>query len=140
MLKSEKKAVIKELNEKFARAKTAIVAEFTKVDVETVTKLRKKFRDSRVEYKVLKNTLAARSEGHAAREVIAEDFDGPGGAVPSATTTWWPRPRSLASSSRTWRRSRSRRPSSTARRSTRRACKALAKLPGLPSCARRCSA
>ena len=47
MLKSEKEELIKELNEKFARAKTAIVAEFSKLNVETVTKLRKKFRDGR---------------------------------------------------------------------------------------------
>jgi large subunit ribosomal protein L10 len=77
MLKSEKEAVIKELNEKFTRAKTAIVAEFSKVDVETVTKLRKKFRDAGVEYKVLKNTLAKRAAKGTSVEVVSEDFTGP---------------------------------------------------------------
>jgi large subunit ribosomal protein L10 len=77
MLKSEKEAVIKELNEKFARAKSAIVAEFSKVDVETVTKLRKKFRDAGVEYKVLKNTLAKRAAKGTSVEVVSEDFTGP---------------------------------------------------------------
>jgi len=77
MLKSEKEAVIKELNEKFTRAKTAIVAEFSKVDVETVTKLRKKFRDAGVEYKVLKNTLAKRAAKGTSIEVVSEDFTGP---------------------------------------------------------------
>ena len=61
MLKSEKEEVTKELNEKFARAKTVIVTEFRKLDVSTVTKLRKKLRDGGVDYRVLKNTLARRA-------------------------------------------------------------------------------
>jgi large subunit ribosomal protein L10 len=81
VLKSEKEVVIKELNEKFAKAKTAIVAEFSKLDVETVTKLRKKFRDNGVEYKVLKNTLAKRAAKGTTLEVISEDFTGPVAAV-----------------------------------------------------------
>ena len=93
MLKSEKEAVIKELNDKFTRAKAAIVAEFNKVDVETVTKLRKKLRDGGVEYKVLKNTLAKRAAKGTSFEVISEDF-GDRWRWPSATATWWLRRRS----------------------------------------------
>ena len=77
MLKSEKEEMIKDLSEKFARAKTAVVAEFSKVDVETVTKLRAKLRDGKVEYKVLKNTLAKRAAKGTSVEAIAEDFVGP---------------------------------------------------------------
>jgi len=77
VIKSEKEELIKELNEKFARAQTAIVAEFSKLNVETVTKLRKKFRDGKVDYKVLKNTLAKRAAKGTPVEVIAEDFVGP---------------------------------------------------------------
>ncbi len=77
MLKSEKEELIKELSEKFARTKTAVVAEFSKVDVETVTKLRAKLRDGGVEYKVLKNTLAKRAAKGTSVEAIAEDFTGP---------------------------------------------------------------
>jgi large subunit ribosomal protein L10 len=77
VLKSEKEEMIKDLSEKFARAKTAVVAEFTKVDVETVTKLRAKLREGKVEYKVLKNTLAKRAAKGTSVEVIAEDFVGP---------------------------------------------------------------
>jgi len=75
--KSEKEVLIKELNEKFARAKTAIVAEFSKLNVETVTRLRKKLRDSGVDYKVLKNTLAKRAAKGTPVEVVSEDFSGP---------------------------------------------------------------
>jgi large subunit ribosomal protein L10 len=77
VLKSEKEALIKEMNDKFVRAKSVVITEFKKVDVETVTKLRKKLRDGGVEYKVLKNTLAKRAAKGTAFEVIADDFVGP---------------------------------------------------------------
>nr|WP_255653801.1 MULTISPECIES: 50S ribosomal protein L10 [Myxococcus] len=76
-MKSEKEEMIKELHEKFSRTKSAIVAEFSKVDVETVTKLRKKFREGGVEYKVIKNTLARRAAQGTDVAVIADDFTGP---------------------------------------------------------------
>ena len=77
MLKSEKEAVIKDLKEKFSKAQAAILVEFNKLDVETVTKLRKKFRDGGVEYKVLKNTLAKRAAKGTSLELISEEFVGP---------------------------------------------------------------
>ena len=77
MLKSEKETLIKELAEKFSRAKTVIVTQFAKVDVETDTKLRKKLREGGVDYKVLKNTLAKRAAKGTAAEVISDDFVGP---------------------------------------------------------------
>ena len=104
--KSEKEAIIKDLHDRFARAKSAIAVEFSKVNVETVTKLRKKFRDGKVEYKVLKNTLARRAAKGTSLERwrTSSRVRSPS---PSATTTSSPRPRSCPSSSRTWRRSRS---------------------------------
>ena len=81
MEKSEKQEVIKELSDKFGRAKTVIVTEFHKLDVATVTKLRKKLRDGGVEYKVLKNTLAKRAAKGTSVEVIADDFTGPVSAI-----------------------------------------------------------
>jgi large subunit ribosomal protein L10 len=77
VLKSEKEEMIKELHEKFSRTTSAVVAEFSKVDVETVTKLRKKFREGNVEYKVIKNTLARRAAQGTSVSVIADDFTGP---------------------------------------------------------------
>jgi large subunit ribosomal protein L10 len=77
VLKSEKEELIKELNEKFAKTKTGIVAEFSKLNVETVTKLRTKLREGKVEYKVLKNTLAKRAAKGTPMEVISGDFTGP---------------------------------------------------------------
>ncbi len=77
MQKSEKEEVIKNLGEKFSRAKSAVVAEFSKLDVATVTRLRKKFREGGVEYRVIKNTLAKRAAKGTSLEVVSEDFTGP---------------------------------------------------------------
>jgi large subunit ribosomal protein L10 len=77
VLKSEKEVLIKELTDKFSRAKAVIVSEMKKVDVATVTKLRKKLRDGGVEFKVLKNTLARRAAKGNSVEVVSEDFVGP---------------------------------------------------------------
>lgn len=77
MLKSEKEAVIKDLGGKFGKVTTAIVAEFNKLDVATVTALRAKLREGGVEYKVLKNTLAKRAAKGTAVEQVSEDFRGP---------------------------------------------------------------
>lgn len=77
MLKSEKEILIKELGDKFTRAKGVILAEFNKLDVDTVNKLRKKLRDGGVEWKVLKNTLARRAAKGTSVEKISDDFVGP---------------------------------------------------------------
>ena len=77
MLKSEKEILIKDLSDKFTRAKGVIVAEFNKLDVDTVNRLRKKLRDGGVEWKVLKNTLAKRAAKGTSVEKVSEDFVGP---------------------------------------------------------------
>ena len=57
MNRTEKEQVIGELHEKMAKAKAAIVAEPRGLTVAVVTELRKKLRDAKVEYRVVKNTL-----------------------------------------------------------------------------------
>jgi large subunit ribosomal protein L10 len=75
--RSEKEELIKELKDKFARANVAIAVEFSKLNVSTVTNLRRKLRDGNVEYKVLKNTLAKRAAVGTPVEQISGDFQGP---------------------------------------------------------------
>lgn len=77
MLRSEKEVLTRELKEKFTRAKSLIVAEFTKLDVDTVNRLRRKLREANVEWKVLKNTLARRAAKGTSVETISDDFVGP---------------------------------------------------------------
>ena len=83
MNRTEKEQVIGELHEKMAKAKAAIVAEPKGLDVATVTELRKKLRDSKVEYRVVKNTLAARAAKGTTLEPVAEKFVGPTAIVMS---------------------------------------------------------
>lgn len=83
MNRTEKEQVIGELHEKMAKAKAAIVAEPKGLDVETVTALRKKLRDSKVEYRVVKNTLAARAAKGTMLESVADKFVGPTALVMS---------------------------------------------------------
>ncbi len=83
MNRTDKEQVIRELHEKMAKAKAAIVAEPRGLNVATVTELRKKLRDSKVEYRVVKNTLAARAAKGTSLEPLAEKFVGPTAIVMS---------------------------------------------------------
>lgn len=75
--KSEKEQAITELHDKLTRAKVAIVATPKDINVATITDLRKKFRAQKVEYKVIKNTLARRAVKGTAAEVLTDLFEGP---------------------------------------------------------------
>ncbi|NIV03671.1 50S ribosomal protein L10, partial [Candidatus Saccharibacteria bacterium] len=55
---AQKEAIVQEMTEKFSNAKSIFLADFTGVDVNTITKIRKSFREADVEYRVVKNTLA----------------------------------------------------------------------------------
>lgn len=83
MNRTEKEQVISELHEKMAKAKAAIVAEPKGLDVATVTELRRKLRDAKVDYRVVKNTLAARAAKGTTLELVAEKFVGPTAIVMS---------------------------------------------------------
>jgi large subunit ribosomal protein L10 len=75
--KSVKEQAIKDLHDRLLRAKVAIVAEPKNIDVETVTALRKTFRNAKVEYKVVKNTLARRALAGTGAELMGGFLKGP---------------------------------------------------------------
>ncbi|RLD13263.1 50S ribosomal protein L10 [candidate division KSB1 bacterium] len=58
MATPNKIAVVEEYTEKFKQAKGVYLTDYTGIDVKTIDDLRKKFRESNIEYKVLKNRLA----------------------------------------------------------------------------------
>ena len=58
MKREEKAVAVAELNEKFKRARLAILTECTGMPVAHLTELRKQLRGVKAEYKVVKNTLA----------------------------------------------------------------------------------
>jgi large subunit ribosomal protein L10 len=75
--KNDKQEVITELHEKFSRAKTAILTGYTGINVEQITELRSKLRESKVEYRVVKNTLARRAAEGTGLAELKDHFVGP---------------------------------------------------------------
>ena len=70
MNKEQKATAVAELREKFMRAKLAIVTECVGLPVNQMTALRKQLRGAKAEFKVVKNTIAARAvEGTSLAEV-----------------------------------------------------------------------
>src|SRR2546422_11630965 len=77
MKKDEKATVVAELHERFSRAKLAIMTECSGLSVNEVTELRKQLRGAKAEFKVVKNTLAARAVEGTSLEVVKSHFKGP---------------------------------------------------------------
>ena len=77
MRKAEKQEVINELHEKFARAKAAVLTGYSGINVEQITELRSKLRQAKVEYRVIKNTLARRAAEGTGLEPLKDYFVGP---------------------------------------------------------------
>jgi large subunit ribosomal protein L10 len=75
--RNEKAETIKTLGAKFQRAQVAIVAEYNKLDVATVTELRKKMRAQQIDYQVVKNTLAKLAAKGTSLEKLEDILAGP---------------------------------------------------------------
>ncbi len=77
MLKKDKEKVVEELHKVFAEAKGVYLTDYTGVNVEKTNDLRTRFRESNVEYRVVKNTLAQRSlEGGSFGDLL-QHLNGP---------------------------------------------------------------
>ena len=75
--RSEKQAVIDEVNGLAAKAQTLVIAEYRGITVADMTKLRSSARSNGVSLSVLKNTLARRAVAGSAFEVVADQMTGP---------------------------------------------------------------
>ena len=73
----EKEAKIEELKSIMTGAKALYLADFTGIDVESVTELRNKLRDAEVKYQVIKNRLAIRAADEAGIAGLREHLSGP---------------------------------------------------------------
>ena len=81
MKREEKATAVAELTEKFGRARLAIVTESAGLSVNQVTELRKQLRGAKAEYKVMKNTLAARASEGTILSGVKTHLKGPTGVV-----------------------------------------------------------
>ncbi len=55
---TRKEKIVEEMTDKFGRASSIFLVDFTGMDVNSTNELRRNFRESNVEYRVLKNTMA----------------------------------------------------------------------------------
>lgn len=77
MTRQEKEQALGELQDKLTKAKAALVTNYTGLTVAAVTEIRRKLRDAKVEYKVVKNTLMQRALKGTPREKLGDVFTGP---------------------------------------------------------------
>jgi len=76
---SEKEQRVKELTEAIARSKSIVLTNFTGMNVEMVTKMRRRLRDAHVEYIVEKNTLTKRALAESGVKELDPYLEGPTG-------------------------------------------------------------
>ena len=72
-----KAAVVEEMKEKLQSAQGAVLVGFTGLTVADATKLRRKFREGNVEYKVIKNTLTRIAATEIGYEGLSDVLEGP---------------------------------------------------------------
>jgi large subunit ribosomal protein L10 len=77
MARPEKVKQVEELAEIFENARSVVLNDFTGLNVEKISELRRRCRESGVEFRVIKNTLARRSLKGTRAEELEQYFDGP---------------------------------------------------------------
>ncbi len=77
MIRTEKQKTVDDLKKIFAESKGVYLADFTGINVEAISGLRREFRKANVNYKVVKNTLAKLSIKDMSLDELDEYFIGP---------------------------------------------------------------
>ncbi len=73
----EKKRIVEELHEKFSKSEVVILTDYKGLDVDSINDLRKKLRESQIQYQVVKNSLLIRASKDTDVELIKDNFKGP---------------------------------------------------------------
>ena len=76
-VKPEKALSVNELHDKFARAVSAVLADFRGLTVQELTDLRQQLREASLELAVVKNTLARRAVQETTCEKLSPYLKGP---------------------------------------------------------------
>ena len=71
---NQKINIVKEATDRFKKSSGVYFTKYTGIDVQTITNLRKSFRDNQVEYVVTKNTLTKIAAKEAGYENIFDDI------------------------------------------------------------------
>ncbi len=73
----EKKKIVEDIRKRFSESKVVILTDYKGLDVEKINELRRKLKESGVEYKVVKNTLLVRASEETDVSLIKDSFKGP---------------------------------------------------------------
>jgi large subunit ribosomal protein L10 len=79
--KTQKESEVKDLADKFSRAKGVFFTEFSGLTVEDTTTFRKQLKKQKIEYKVMKNNIIKRALGKVNLSDLEKDITGPTGVV-----------------------------------------------------------
>jgi large subunit ribosomal protein L10 len=74
---AEKEQVVASLGQRLEKSKCLYVADFTGLDVASMTELRRRLAEAEVELVVVKNTLARRALAGSTYEPLVDQLDGP---------------------------------------------------------------
>jgi large subunit ribosomal protein L10 len=74
---SDKKEIVAELSEKFKKSKIVVLTDYKGLNVSMINELRKRLRESEIEFKVVKNTLLIRASQDTEVSLISDKFKGP---------------------------------------------------------------
>jgi large subunit ribosomal protein L10 len=72
-----KQQITKDLHERFAKSAIILLTDYKGLDVASINDLRRKLRESNVEYQVVKNSLLARASEDTEVASIKDHFKGP---------------------------------------------------------------
>ena len=81
MDRSKKEHVVAELQEKLKNVKLAILADYSGLNVEKITELRNKLRESGAEFRVIKNTLFKIASKDTDFSMFDDHLEGPLGLI-----------------------------------------------------------
>lgn len=81
MAREKKAKIIDSLQEVFAKSQVGVLTDYRGLSTAQLSDLRRKLRESGVEYKVVKNTLAQIAAERAGMSELASSFEGPIGVA-----------------------------------------------------------
>lgn len=75
--RTDKSKLVDEIRDRFARSDAAFLAEYKGLKAVTMNELRRDLKDSSIEFKIVRNTLARRAVEGTAAEHLTEHLKGP---------------------------------------------------------------
>ena len=72
-----KQQITEDLHDRFARSAIIVLTDYKGLDVTSINELRRKLRESNIEYQVVKNTLLVRAAEDTEIALIKDHFKGP---------------------------------------------------------------